>query len=85
MWSKGVNFKMAFCLWRIWNGKIPMDDIVARNGCVIVSRGRCCRFPQQETLENLFLSGDLETLVWNRYTAARGLYLNGGAEEKIRG
>lgn len=30
IWTKGVPFKMAFLMWRLWKFKIPLDDKVRR-------------------------------------------------------
>ncbi|WMV09687.1 hypothetical protein MTR67_003072 [Solanum verrucosum] len=30
IWTKGVPFKMAFLMWRLWKFKIPVDDRVRR-------------------------------------------------------
>ncbi|XP_060195106.1 uncharacterized protein LOC132624327 [Lycium barbarum] len=70
MWTKKLQFKIAFILWRVWKQKLPMDDVLARMGISIVSICRYCSQPQQETLEHIFLAEDYATTVWKVFTDA---------------
>lgn len=42
----------------------------------VASRCYCCRIPQQETLQHLFLTGSFATEVWNIFRKAAGLQMN---------
>ncbi|XP_019155176.1 PREDICTED: uncharacterized protein LOC109152048 [Ipomoea nil] len=37
-WRKNLPFKVSFLAWRVFRGRLPTDDILARFGHVIVSR-----------------------------------------------
>ncbi|XP_060183099.1 uncharacterized protein LOC132613057 [Lycium barbarum] len=70
MWIKGVPFKTSFFLWRLWKFKIPVDEVLAIIGINVVSRCCCCRNSQQETIDHLFLNGEVKQAVqiwWNAH------------------
>lgn len=71
-----MPFKIAFYLWRLWKDKLPTDDKLMRMGMNVASRCYCCRIPQQETLQHLFLTGSFATEVWNIFRKAAGLQMN---------
>ncbi|KAH0730228.1 hypothetical protein KY289_001416 [Solanum tuberosum] len=54
IWTKGMPFKMAFMMWRMWKFKIPVDDRLRRWGLKGPSRCWCCDKPDQEILSHLF-------------------------------
>lgn len=38
IWAKGLPFKIAFFMWKILKGKLPLDDTFWRMGYCISSR-----------------------------------------------
>lgn len=32
MWVKGLSFKISFFMWKLWRGKLPLDDPILRMG-----------------------------------------------------
>ncbi|XP_070039415.1 uncharacterized protein [Nicotiana tomentosiformis] len=32
MWVKGFSFKISFFMWKLWKGRIPLDDAIRRIG-----------------------------------------------------
>nr|XP_016493380.1 PREDICTED: uncharacterized protein LOC107812734 [Nicotiana tabacum] len=54
MWAKGLPFKIAFFMWKIWKGKLPLDDTFRRMGYFMSSRCWCCLNPDEETLAHVF-------------------------------
>ncbi|XP_060183756.1 uncharacterized protein LOC132613647 [Lycium barbarum] len=60
-------------MWRIWKLRLPLDDILKRIKIAIVSRCYCCDNPQhEETVQHLFLIGNLATSVRLYYTSVVG-------------
>ncbi|KAH0704871.1 hypothetical protein KY289_009947 [Solanum tuberosum] len=77
MWSKGVPFKMAFIMWRLWKFKIPVDDIMRRWGLEGPSKCWCCERPQHETLAHVFLKSDSANRTWSYFCSFAGLNIEG--------
>lgn len=73
MWIQGLPFKISFSLWRLWKKKLPVDEIVAKSSIAMVSRSRCCTYPQQKTIKHLFLTGQFVKDIWTHFTAAAGV------------
>lgn len=63
IWVKGLPFKISFFLWRLGKAKIPIDEVLTRMGISLVSRCVCCSSPKQETMEHMFLEGEMATRV----------------------
>ncbi|XP_060185616.1 uncharacterized protein LOC132615077 [Lycium barbarum] len=76
LWIKGVPFKISFFLWKLWKWIIPTDDNLMRINIVVVSRCYCCRVPQQETMQHLFLTSNFAEGVWKVFLEAAGLHVN---------
>ncbi|XP_060183224.1 uncharacterized protein LOC132613196 [Lycium barbarum] len=76
MWIKGVPFKISFFMWRLWKFKVPIDEVVASIGIPLVSKCCCCHNAQIDTINHLFLCGDLAAKVWRYFNMGAGLSLN---------
>ncbi|XP_019234078.1 PREDICTED: uncharacterized protein LOC109214596 [Nicotiana attenuata] len=76
IWTKGLPFKISFFLWRVWKGKVPIDNLWRRGGYVVVSKCWCCLPPQEDSYQHLFLTSDTATKVWRNFTQATGLVIN---------
>lgn len=64
--------KINFFLWRLWNFKILVDDVLQR--CInLVSRCRCCVTSQVETVHHLFVSRSFTSRVWQHYAMSVGV------------
>ncbi|XP_019183928.1 PREDICTED: uncharacterized protein LOC109178830 [Ipomoea nil] len=74
-WRKHLPFKVSFLAWRVFRGRLPTDDILARSGHAIVSRCRCCPAPVPESIDHIFYSGETARAVWRYVLASLGLYL----------
>ncbi|KAK6786237.1 hypothetical protein RDI58_014762 [Solanum bulbocastanum] len=72
IWTKGLPFKMAFLIWRLWKFKIPVDDRVRRWGIAGPSRCWCCVHPDQETLAHVFLRLDIANRAWSYFSSFAG-------------
>lgn len=53
--DKRSTFKMAFLMWRIWKGKVPIDEYIRRWGIQGPTRCCCCTNPEQDTISYMFL------------------------------
>ncbi|XP_075103851.1 uncharacterized protein LOC142178409 [Nicotiana tabacum] len=41
IWVKGLPFKIAFFMWKVWKNKLPLDDFFRRLGYLIASKCWC--------------------------------------------
>lgn len=75
MWIKSLPFKMSFLMWRVWKGKLPLDDTVRRWGYFMPSRCWCCTNPEKESLDHLFFKSAAASRVWSYFFSFAGLSL----------
>ncbi|KAH0664941.1 hypothetical protein KY285_026147 [Solanum tuberosum] len=73
IWTKGVPFKMAFLMWRLWKFKIPIDNRVRRWGVQGPSKCWCCDRPNQETLAHVFLKSYIANKTWSYFCSFASL------------
>ncbi|XP_075077166.1 uncharacterized protein LOC142163913 [Nicotiana tabacum] len=45
MWEEGLTFKISFFMWKLWKGKLPLDETIRRWGYFVPSRCWCCANP----------------------------------------
>nr|XP_009766248.1 PREDICTED: uncharacterized protein LOC104217646 [Nicotiana sylvestris] len=76
LWTKGLPFKISFFLWKVWRGKVPIDDIWRRGGYMVVSKCWCCIPPHEDSFQHLFLTSETGTKVWKAFLQATGLMNN---------
>ncbi|KAH0777307.1 hypothetical protein KY290_008718 [Solanum tuberosum] len=77
IWTKGIPFKMAFMMWRLWKFKVPVDDRLRRWGLQGPSRCWCCENPDQETLTHVFLRSNIANRTWSYFCSCAGLSITG--------
>ncbi|KAH0679056.1 hypothetical protein KY284_020141 [Solanum tuberosum] len=65
LWVKGIPFKFSFLAWRIWRGKIHVGKMMHAWNPLISQFCKCCSIPEVESLEHLFLKGEIATGIWN--------------------
>ncbi|KAH0665042.1 hypothetical protein KY285_026248 [Solanum tuberosum] len=73
LWIKGLPFKLSFLAWRIWNGKVPVASLMHFWNPTISDNCMCCSIPVEETIEHLFLIGEVAARIWNHYSRAASL------------
>lgn len=56
IWVKGLPFKIAFFMWKVWKEKLRLDDFMRRHGYLMASKCWCCTNLEEETLWHLFLN-----------------------------
>ncbi|XP_060200474.1 uncharacterized protein LOC132628729 [Lycium barbarum] len=77
IWVKGLPFKTAFLMWRVWNFKVPLDDVARSWGYHMPSRGSCCVEPKEETVPHIFLRCATAQATWKYFCAAAGINFDG--------
>ncbi|WMV60306.1 hypothetical protein MTR67_053691 [Solanum verrucosum] len=77
IWIKGIPFKIAFSMWRLWKFMIPVDDRVRRWGIAGPSRCWCCVQPDQETLSHMFWRSDIANRTWSYFSSFAGINIEG--------
>lgn len=77
IWIKGLPFKMAFLMWRIRKGKVPVDDNLRRRGIEGTTRYQCYNVPDQETISHEFQRSDSTNKTWSYFSYFAGINMNG--------
>ncbi|XP_019237530.1 PREDICTED: uncharacterized protein LOC109217719 [Nicotiana attenuata] len=72
-WLNNNPFKISLLSWRLYLGKLPFDDIIAKFGNQIVSRCMCCQSPKEDTIQHVFIEGDTAKFLWNTFGAPIGI------------
>jgi len=73
IWVKGLPFKIYFFGWRVWTNKIPVAAVMARWNPNTSQFCSCCVVPVRETIEHLFLKGEMAISVWDYFSNAAGI------------
>ncbi|XP_060216631.1 uncharacterized protein LOC132644094 [Lycium barbarum] len=73
MWISCVHFKISFFFWRLWKYKIPVGEVVRRIGVDTKATCYCYDHRQYETVDHLFVTGNVATKVWTYVKAAVGI------------
>lgn len=55
MWHNCIPFKLFFLAWRLYFGKLPFDQVLAKFGNHIVSGCKCCNNPVVDTMQHTFI------------------------------
>lgn len=77
IWNKGLPLKISFFLWRVWKGRIPIDDKITVMGIQNVSRCRCCEIHEQETMTHLLLNSTIAKKLWKYFASSAGINIEG--------
>lgn len=64
VWNPILPPNISSFLWKLSRHAIPVDCRVRTQGIQLVSRCRCCKHPQEETLIHLFMKSDMVVEVW---------------------
>ncbi|XP_070029417.1 uncharacterized protein [Nicotiana sylvestris] len=67
IWVKGLPFKIAFFMWKVWKAKLPLDDFLKRVGCCMSSKCWCCVQPDEESLQHLFFRSETAKTTWKYF------------------
>lgn len=74
IWVKGLPFKFCFLTWRIWGSKIPVATYISKWDSNVSTNYLCCTIFAPETIQHLFLTGDIARRVWTYFTNAAGFH-----------
>nr|XP_009589827.1 uncharacterized protein LOC104087127 [Nicotiana tomentosiformis] len=77
IWVKGLTFKIAFFMWKVWKAKLPLDDVLRRLGYFMPSKYWCCANPKEESLVHLFFTSTTATTVWKYFLSSASIALSG--------
>ncbi|XP_075078442.1 uncharacterized protein LOC142164361 [Nicotiana tabacum] len=77
IWVKGLPFKIAFFMWKVWKAKLSLDDYFMKLGYVVTSRCWCCLNPDEETLPHVFFRSQVAQSVWYYFLSNAGLSMEG--------
>ncbi|XP_060182250.1 uncharacterized protein LOC132611910 [Lycium barbarum] len=77
IWVKGLPFKIAFLMWRVWYFKIPLDDVIRNWGYHMPSKCFCCAEPTEESVPHIFLRCQTAQRAWSYFSATAGINIAG--------
>lgn len=60
-----MPLKVSIFLWRILHRALPTNDNVSRVGIPLASKCVCCISPKYESMEHLFIHGNMTGLLWD--------------------
>uniref|UniRef100_A0A1U7Y3W8 Uncharacterized protein LOC104240759 n=1 Tax=Nicotiana sylvestris TaxID=4096 RepID=A0A1U7Y3W8_NICSY len=77
IWVKGLPFKIAFFMWKVWKAKLPLDDFLKRVGYCMPSKCWCCVQPDEESLQHLFFRSETAKTTWKYFLSRAGIAVEG--------
>ncbi|KAH0650670.1 hypothetical protein KY285_032001 [Solanum tuberosum] len=73
LWVKGLPFKFSFLAWSIWRGKVHVANVIHAWNPNISLNCRCCNILENESINHLFLRGEIATRIWSYYSRTAGI------------
>ncbi|XP_042026496.1 uncharacterized protein LOC121773661 [Salvia splendens] len=67
IWNKHLLPSMSISIWRLLANRIPVDEKLQWRDVSIASKCRCCKKPQTESRQHLFLNGDRARKIWLKF------------------
>ncbi|XP_075098931.1 uncharacterized protein LOC142175826 [Nicotiana tabacum] len=77
IWVKGLPFKIAFFMWKVWKAKLPLDDFLKRIGYCMPSKCWCYVQPDEESLQHLFFKSETAKTTWKYFLSRAGIDVEG--------
>ncbi|XP_075079806.1 uncharacterized protein LOC142165070 [Nicotiana tabacum] len=77
IWVKGLPFKIAFFMWKVWKAKLPLDAFLKRVGYCMPSKCWCCVQPDEESLQHLFFRSETARTTWKYFLSRAGIVVEG--------
>ncbi|XP_070006056.1 uncharacterized protein [Nicotiana sylvestris] len=77
IWVKGLPFKIAFFMWKVWKAKLPLDDFLKRVGYCMPSKCWCCVQPDEESLQHLFFRSETAKTTWKYFLSRARIAVEG--------
>ncbi|KAH0679665.1 hypothetical protein KY289_020902 [Solanum tuberosum] len=73
IWVQDLPFKISFFSWRVWTNRVPVAAVIAHWNPNQSQLCLCCTVPARETMEHLFLKGEIANKVWQYFSSAAGI------------
>ncbi|XP_075086271.1 uncharacterized protein LOC107811236 [Nicotiana tabacum] len=77
IWVRGLPFKMAFFMWKLWKAKLPFDDYFRRLGYFMPSKCWCCINPSEEIMSYVLFRSYAAKTVWKYFLSNAGINMEG--------
>ncbi|XP_070002841.1 uncharacterized protein LOC142165887 [Nicotiana tabacum] len=77
IWVKGLPFKIAFFMWKVWKTKLPLDDFLKKVGYCMPSKCWCCVHPAEESFQHLFFRSETAKTTWKYFLSRAGIAVEG--------
>lgn len=77
IWVRGLTFKIAFFMWKVWKGKLPFNDYFRRRGYFMPSKCWCCVNPLEETMSHVLFKPYAAQKVWHYFLSNVGINMEG--------
>lgn len=71
--NSNISFKMSFLVSRLWKGKLPFDEVITKFGKQIISKCNCCLNPSTDSMNHVFIEGQVASYTWNLFGNALGI------------
>ena len=76
-WARGLHLKFSYLVWRIMHSSLPISDILFKFNVHGPSGCFCCDARKLETMQHIFLLGDLPTRIWRLFESPFGFFSQG--------
>ncbi|XP_070007310.1 uncharacterized protein [Nicotiana sylvestris] len=63
IWVKGLPFKIAFFMWKVWKANLPLEDFLKK--------------PDDESLQHLFFRSETAKTTWKYFLSRAGIAVEG--------
>uniref|UniRef100_A0A1S4DHZ1 Reverse transcriptase domain-containing protein n=1 Tax=Nicotiana tabacum TaxID=4097 RepID=A0A1S4DHZ1_TOBAC len=77
IWVKGLPFKIAFFMWKVWKAKLPLDDFLKKVGYCMPSKCWCCVQPDEESFRHLFFRSESAKTTWKYFLSRAVIAVEG--------
>lgn len=73
IWHPTLPLKISVFMWKLMHKGIAVDLLVQRKGVSLVSKCNCCcNVSDMESINHLFLQGDITKLMWKYFAGIMG-------------
>ncbi|KAM3235236.1 hypothetical protein P3L10_015272 [Capsicum annuum] len=72
-WMKGVPFKISFFIWRLWQKRLPVGEVLLISGISNQTLCSCCNSGSVETFEHLFITCSKANSLWIYFANCAGI------------
>ncbi|XP_060211852.1 uncharacterized protein LOC132639424 [Lycium barbarum] len=84
MWVKGLPYKIAFTMWRVWHFKVPLDEVIRSWGYNLSSKCLYCTAEsKEETIAHIFMRCQTAQRTWSYFSSAAGFDITGIHSQQV--